>query len=396
MDLDTEILVVSLVIQDAGDLIAARKGKARADARTPDCELAAEEQLASAKIHLAFLQDCALARSMDTALRLDGDLIHTLCNIDQGEHDDHAAAVAMSRGRPLPAPTPSQRSLEISPSSITCVICQDPIRAQYSFHAPCGHRYCNGCLRDLVEASTRDESLYPLRCCNRNLDIDSVAPRLSTRLLKTAREKYLEFGTPSSNRVYCTNATCSAFLGPSGESRTEIVCEQCTTIVCSDCKGPAHPDSPCKENAAALAIRALALDEGWQTCPGCAAVVELNQGCFHITCRCRTSFCYLCAAPWKTCRCRQWDENRLISEAGRRVVNEFGARAAAEAPARHAERVERRMEELRVNHDCVSHSWTYRHGGGHCDGCNDTLPDFMLRCTNCQTLACKRCSWNRM
>jgi CRISPR-associated protein Cas8b1/Cst1 subtype I-B len=49
-----------------------------------------------------------------------------------------------------------------------------------------------------------------------------------------------------------------------------------------------------------------------------------------------------------------------------------------ERPAVHAERVQQRIEQLRVNHDCVNHSWTYRHGGGYCDGCNFNLPTFMM------------------
>lgn len=264
--------------------------------------------------------------------------------------------------------------------SIECIICGDPVRTigLGSFRAPCGHRYCRGCIVDLVEASTRDESLFPLRCCQRHLDIDLVDPFLSRKLLAHARTKFLEFGTPSSNRIYCTNARCAAFLGPAGEFRTDVVCDTCKAIVCSECKGPAHPNGACVENAATLEVRALALDQHWQTCPGCHAIVELNQGCFHITCRCRASFCYLCAAPWKTCGCRQWDEDRIVNAAERRVVNEFGARAAAAEPEVHAERVQQRIAELRVNHECVNHHWVYRHGGGHCDECNFTLPTFMM------------------
>jgi hypothetical protein len=51
---------------------------------------------------------------------------------------------------------------------------------------------------------------------------------------------------------------------------------------------------------------------------------------------------------------------------------------ALERPAFHAERVRERVEELRVNHDCVVHHWAYRHGGGYCEGCNSHLPSFMM------------------
>lgn len=43
------------------------------------------------------------------------------------------------------------------------------------------------------------------------------------------------------------------------------------------------------------------------------------MGCYHMTCRCKTEFCYLCKATWKTCRCVQWDERRLFRVAEERV-----------------------------------------------------------------------------
>jgi hypothetical protein len=248
-----------------------------------------------------------------------------------------------------------------------------------SFRAPCGHDYCRGCLVDLAQASTRDESLFPLRCCRRNyFDLDDVAPFLPPRLLTLVREKAVEFGTPSGNRVYCTNSTCSTFLGPSGDSQTEIMCPQCRTSVCLNCKNTAHPNEPCAENEAVLQVRALALEEHWQTCPSCNAIVELSQGCFHITCRCRASFCYLCAVPWKNCTCRQWDDDRIEYAAEQRVVNQYGERAMHAQPAVFAERVQAGIAELRVNHDCNEHVWRYRHGEGYCNECQYHLPIFMM------------------
>ena len=232
---------------------------------------------------------------------------------------------------------------------------------------------------DLAQASTYDESLFPLRCCtNHHFDLDAIAPFLSSDLLSIMRAKAVEFSTPSGNRVYCTNSRCSTFLGRSSDTRTHMACRRCDTIVCSGCKNTAHPDEPCAENAAVLEVRALALAEHWQTCPSCHAIVELSQGCFHITCRCRTSFCYLCAAPWKTCTCRQWDQDRIEYAAEQRVVNQFGERAMHAEPAVFAERVQQRIADLRINHDCDDHRWVYRHGGGYCNECDDNLPMFMM------------------
>jgi len=51
----------------------------------------------------------------------------------------------------------------------------------------------------------------------------------------------------------------------------------------------------------------------------CRFFVELEVGCYHMTCRCGHEFCYLCTSRWKTCSCPQWDEGRLLQQARRQV-----------------------------------------------------------------------------
>ncbi|CDO75745.1 hypothetical protein BN946_scf184921.g21 [Trametes cinnabarina] len=62
--------------------------------------------------------------------------------------------------------------------------------------------------------------------------------------------------------------------------------------------------------------------ENWRRCPNCSYIVELTHGCNHITCRCKTEFCFRCGALWdvqrKLCSrepsCDLWDENMLLEE----------------------------------------------------------------------------------
>jgi hypothetical protein len=214
-----------------------------------------------------------------------------------------------------------------------CVICQDPI-FDAEVQAPCGHFYDIGCISNLFQSATRDESLYPPQCCRQIIPlVPQVRPHLTQALLAEFELKAEEFGTLK--RVYCASPECSRFLGPlcKGFSDKVFTCPSltCTTDTCGKCRGrfEGRPHS-CVPDAETERMLALSSASGWSRCPGCAQMIELVIGCYHMTCRCKTEFCYLCSAPWKTCKCPRWDRNRLVAVAARHV-------AAQPQPARHAQ-----------------------------------------------------------
>ena len=266
-------------------------------------------------------------------------------------------------------------------SRVNCIICHDSCRYFETFKTPCEHHYCRNCLVALVEAFTRDESLFPLRCCQDPIPVAEVLPILSLALRALFQRKNAEFSVLTRNRLYCSNLNCSTFLG-SSEGRLSlfaIACPRCLANTCPRCKESAHPGDGCDVSTSNEALQTLAKSQGWQTCPGCNAIVELNHGCYHMTCRCKAQFCYLCAALWKTCDCVQWDVHRLMVAAQEGVENEVGHAAAARMPrADFVERVERRAAILRDNHHCERHSWRYREGGGTCGECHFRLPSYLL------------------
>ncbi|KAF5329483.1 hypothetical protein D9619_009199 [Psilocybe cf. subviscida] len=266
------------------------------------------------------------------------------------------------------------------PKNVECISCSEHFSPGVALHVPCEHYYCRDCIATLVDLFTRDESLYPLRCCQKTITVTTVFPFISSKLRLAFEAKHAEFSVLSKDRVYCHQPTCSVFLGSSeGLSCTGILCPACSVSTCPKCKQAAHVEEDCAVSAATIELRALALAQGWQTCPGCHTLIELNMGCYHMTCRCRTEFCYLCAARWKTCDCAQWDEDRLVVAARERVENEVGARAArVMAPVVYEQRVQERARALRINHDCEQHNWTYRQGGGRCSECRYVLPSYLL------------------
>jgi hypothetical protein len=251
----------------------------------------------------------------------------------------------------------------------------------YSLRGPCGHDYCRDCITNLVDACTRDESLYPPRCCGQTFLYPTLIPLLGAKLRSMFDSKRGELDVPASHRVYCPTPSCSTFLGSSENETRDIICHKCSSSVCPMCKQPVHPGENCSENAATLEVRELARNEHWQTCPACKAIIELHQGCYHMTCRCRAQFCYLCAVQWKNCDCPQWEERRLLDTAQRRVEHEVGDHARLAEPAVFEARVQHMANTLRENHDCERHRWRRQNGRARCEECLYTLPDFILvRC----------------
>ena len=221
-----------------------------------------------------------------------------------------------------------------------------------------------------------------------------------------------ELDVPATHRIYCPTLSCSQFLGSSENATRDIICDTCMLVVCYMCKQSTHPGENCSDNAATLAVRELARTEQWQTCPACKAIIELHQGCYHMTCRCRAQFCYLCAVPWKHCECRQWDETQLLDTAQRRVEHVIGDQARAAQPLVFQAQVQRMANTLRYNHDCEQHRWRREAGQARCEECRDLLPYYLLVnrlfmyrkhrlmntqvCRNCALMACARCARNRL
>ena len=165
---------------------------------------------------------------------------------------------------------------------------------------PCKHTYHVACAVGLFETAIKDESLMPPRCCRMPIPEELIIPHLSPTSAALFLEKSREHMTP--NRLYCP--ACLQFLGSAQDERMDVRCHKCSKFVCAACKSFAHPRNvSCNLNKDSQAVLDLAECKGWKRCPGCSHMVERRGGCPHITCRCRTQFCYVCGAPWKTCAC---------------------------------------------------------------------------------------------
>ena len=144
---------------------------------------------------------------------------------------------------------------------------------------PCGHDYCQECVRTLFELSTTDETLFPPRCCRQEIPLSSVRLYLSSALICLFEKKSIEFKT--SDRTYCSQPTCSSFITSVDIHSEQATCTACGTHTCTICKNTAH-DGDCPEDVATQQVLETAREQGWQRCYNCRRLVELDVGCNHM------------------------------------------------------------------------------------------------------------------
>ncbi|KAK2461383.1 hypothetical protein APHAL10511_006607 [Amanita phalloides] len=416
LDASTQLLLAQLTLSD---LTAHLASSLPSHPEGSDDLLALGEQESELRAWIAYLQDSVLARSINRAIEADGALVRALVVEEVGEREDRLAAEMLQREGRMPAVSEvSERMAERAPVSarplgmtvslgsrraapsapaavsvpsmgvggsggsgvrLECIICTDEFARNKCVTAPCAHVYCHECLVALVEACTRDETLYPIKCCRQSFPHTTLVGLLNVKLRLLFEAKCREYRVAPERRVYCCNPTCSAFLGSTtddGEDEDEdedIICDKCGISTCPRCKEGSHLGSSCQTlvRKMDLALQELVEQERWQRCPGCHIIVSLMHGCYHMTCRCRTEFCYLCATLWKNCECPWWEEQRLVADAERRVENEMGREARRYEPRVFENLVQRRVEELAEDAgagECHgAHEWRYRPGGGRYD-----------------------------
>ncbi|KAI0336752.1 hypothetical protein GY45DRAFT_1315385 [Cubamyces sp. BRFM 1775] len=250
------------------------------------------------------------------------------------------------------------------PAYPICGICMEPFQATYSpvaaarsansssrlqfgTHLPCpmSHSYCISCLNGYINSKLDPEGtgvpsqnsvIFPIRCpeCPVAAWPEGIPDEIAEKVLSEKGmvlwhgQKLLD----SLPRHYCPNPHCSALVQLDEDSEDpQAICPSCNTVICVPCRVVWHNDLTCEE------YQALPLDdrspedqkalqlikaENWRRCPSCAFIVELTHGCNHITCRCKTEFCFKCGSLWdvrnRRCSrepsCDLWDEEMLLEQ----------------------------------------------------------------------------------
>ncbi|XP_031282906.1 uncharacterized protein LOC116141547 [Pistacia vera] len=221
----------------------------------------------------------------------------------------------------------------------TCVICLEDTDVGHMFSIEgCLHRYCFSCMKQHVEAKLRYGMLpkCPHEGCKSELKVDSCREFLTPKLVEILNQRIKEASIPATEKVYCPNPRCSTLMTKSEVQKYAknafrgfdlsgaAKCVQCHGLFCINCKVPWHinmtcnvykmlnPNPPVED----VKLKSLASRNLWRQCVKCNHMIELSEGCYHMTCRCGYEFCYNCGAEWKnkraTCSCPLWDEDNIL------------------------------------------------------------------------------------
>jgi hypothetical protein len=212
----------------------------------------------------------------------------------------------------------------------------------------------------------------PPRCCtNDHIDLKHVDKLFSQDFKRTWNRKFLEFQTK--NKIYCIGKGCGEWIKPNHISiehgRKIGKCKRCGTRVCAICNNKAHTSRDCPKDPATKQFIETAKQKGWQKCYSCSAMVELKEGCNHMTCRCTAEFCMVCGLKWKSCDCPWFNYESVDAHLGNpiRYQEEMDRRRDQE---RRDEALARRMQDLGMNNggareDRDREVWGFGNAAGH-------------------------------
>ncbi|KAI3554244.1 hypothetical protein CABS03_12144 [Colletotrichum abscissum] len=209
------------------------------------------------------------------------------------------------------------RSSEKPGARVECLICMEEFQPSRIAKLKCGHRQCDACLKRHFKLSITDPQQMPPKCCVANIPLKHVDHLFTPEFKQKWNRKFSEF--TAANRIYCPSRKCGAWIKPEhfrneGGGRQSTKCGQCKTKVCCSCNGKWHSSRECPSDEETTRFLDHAKDEGWKMCYKCSHMVELKEGCNHMTCICGAQFCMVCGTKWKSCDCPWFNYETVEAE----------------------------------------------------------------------------------
>ena len=191
---------------------------------------------------------------------------------------------------------PTPPLLKVEPTVSECTSCFDDIPENKAVALPCHHSYCQPCFSHLISTAIHSEDTFPPKCCLSEVPKSTIHRHLSAKEWKSYSEKALEYAVPLANRYYCASPACAKWIDARNAKRIHggLECPQCKAKLCTICRGPSHPSNEdCPQDFGLDRLMEEAEWSGWRRCSECRRLVERNDGCLHITCKCHHQFWYV-------------------------------------------------------------------------------------------------------
>ncbi|KAM0127319.1 hypothetical protein ACHAP3_008887 [Botrytis cinerea] len=187
-----------------------------------------------------------------------------------------------SSGPPPPPPPPPEPE-----KLVECLTClSDDIPKSKCAKLRCGHRMCHSCLKRIFRLSVNDPAHMPPKCCTaEHIPLKHVEKLFDVPFKKLWNKKYQEYTTK--NRIYCPAKKCGEWIKPENihkeNGKKYGTCGRCKTKVCALCNGKWHGSKECPKDEETNKLLETAKKAGWQRCYSCRTMVELKEGCNHMT-----------------------------------------------------------------------------------------------------------------
>ncbi|KAL4467983.1 hypothetical protein ABPG72_015853 [Tetrahymena utriculariae] len=182
----------------------------------------------------------------------------------------------------------------------------------------CDHVFHKECLLEYLKNKIQDRKAQIL-CPDEKCKTEILVEDFKQLLGKEMYDNYVQYSLQSyvdehgDEMSWCPTADCKyVFAFDENEDDAFFKCPMCKKEYCLKCRVIFHKGMTCKEYEITnkkdendAKFEKFVKGKKFKQCIKCKFWVEKNQGCDHMTCRCKYEFCYKCGGKYRECECVQ-------------------------------------------------------------------------------------------
>ncbi|CAD8105739.1 unnamed protein product [Paramecium primaurelia] len=210
----------------------------------------------------------------------------------------------------------------------TCLICGEDTKEIIQV-LNCQHGFCSDCYEQYLDDRIINAKVINIPCPQEGCS-EIFPERVIENIVSfTKFKKYLRFKLQieianDPNKRLCPSVDCDYYVERVNSNNDFVMCK-CGTYVCLKCGQLAHFYQRCQQAIDYNFI--IALNKyNIKSCPKCKSNIEKNEGCNHMTCRCKYEYCWVCLQKyyndhykfWSPRGCAIWSNGKFKTH---KVVN---------------------------------------------------------------------------